>query len=387
MKELKMCIAETLKSEDHWGENVPVAWTRLESVLHKLREHFKIFNFANLLEHIQKVDVIQINTERDLITALKFFNDTGVILFKDEIKDIIILNVQWFVDAFKCIIMDEKHATLKDKDNLDHFDDFKNDYGLLFNSLLEDLWKDEGFLEHKVSLVKHMKHLDMLAELDQNTWYVPCMNKQKYTPEILQTSNVSSTLCFLFDFLPIVIFHRLVVACINKKNMKLWEMNEKECIYHTVAVLNYEKTHRVLIGISENKKRRSLQYAYTIEIQVVTTKSRQLNKLLCTKIKEIVCQILTELLSSPSSQSPSCEKSFKVGYRCTIKPYRYKSEGSIVLENDMKPERDCTSCASVHTIEAKSILDFWNVRLNVLIISIHFSLTLTYNVSFLNSNT
>lgn len=231
MKERKMCIAETLKSEDHWGENVPVAWTRLESVLHKLREHFKIFNFANVLEHIQKVDVIQINTERELITALKFFNDTGVILFKDEIKDIIILNVQWFVDAFKCIIMDEKHATLKDKDNLDHFDDL-NDYGLLFNSLLEDLWKDDGFLDHKVSLVKHMKHLDMLAELDRNTWYGPCMNKQKYTPEILQTSNVSSTLCFLFDFLPIIIFHRLVVACINKKNMKLWEMNEKVYIPH-----------------------------------------------------------------------------------------------------------------------------------------------------------
>lgn len=330
MEELKMCIAETLKSQDHWGKNVPVAWNRLESVLHKLRERFKIFNFANLLEHIQKAEIIQINTERELITALKFFNDTGVILFKDEIKDIIILNVQWFVDAFKCIIMDEKHATLKDKNNLAHFDDL-NDYGLLFNSLLEDLWKDEGFLEHKVSLVKHMKHLDMLAELDRNTWYVPCMNKQKYTPEILQTSNVSSTLCFLFDFLPIVIFHRLVVACINKENMKLWERNEKECIYHTVAVLNYEKTHRVLIGISENKKGRRLQYAYTIEIQVVTTKSRQLNKLLCTKIKEIVCQILTELLTSPSSQSPSCEKSYKVGYRCTIKPYRYKSEGSIVL--------------------------------------------------------
>lgn len=199
MKELKMCIAETLKSQDHWGENVPVAWTRLESVLNKLRECFKIFNFANLLEHIQKAEIIQINTERELITALKFFNDTGVILFKDEIKDIIILNVQWFVDAFKCIIMDEKHATLKDKDNLDHFDDL-NDYGLLFNSLLEDLWKDEGFLEHKVSLVKHMKHLDMLAELDQNTWYVPCMNKQKYTPEILQPQmfHLRSAFCLIF---------------------------------------------------------------------------------------------------------------------------------------------------------------------------------------------
>lgn len=142
MKGLKMCIAETLKSQDHWGENVPIAWTRLESVLRSLRKEFKILNFANLSEHIQKVDAVQIYTEEDLITALRFFQETGVILFRNKL---IILDVQWFVDAFKCIIMDEKHAKARKKTNYKHFD-LLNDHGLLLNGLLDVLWENEGFL-------------------------------------------------------------------------------------------------------------------------------------------------------------------------------------------------------------------------------------------------
>lgn len=61
--------------------------------------------------------------------------------------------------------MDEKYVILKDKNNLVYFDDL-NDYGLLFNLLFDDLWKDEGFFEYKVSFVKYMKYLDMLVELD-----------------------------------------------------------------------------------------------------------------------------------------------------------------------------------------------------------------------------
>lgn len=363
MKELKMCIAKTLKSQDHWGKNVPVAWTKLESVLRKLRERIKIFNFANLLEHIQKKDDVQINTDSELLTALNFFHDTGVILFRDEIKEIIIIDVQWFVDAFKCIIMDEKHATLMDQHNLNHFDDLNN-YGLLFNSLLEDLWKNEGFFEHKVSLVKHMKHLDMLAELDRNTWYVPCMNKQKYTPDILENSNVSSTLCFLFEFLPIVIFHRLIVACINKRNMTLWKKKKKNCIYHTVAVLQYEKMkHRVLIGIRDNKGNEIEQYPYSIEIQAITTNPREPDKLLCTEIKENICQILSDIMST----FPSCESPYQVGYRCIIKPFNDQSDGSIVLERNMHTELECSNCAPVHTVDVKSILDFWKVCMKFLV--------------------
>lgn len=360
MKGLKMCIAETLKSQDHWGENVPIAWTRLESVLRSLRKEFKILNFANLSEHIQKVDAVQIYTEEDLITALRFFHETGVILFRNKL---IILDVQWFVDAFKCIIMDEKHAKARKKTNYKHFD-LLNDHGLLLNGLLDVLWENEGFLQYKTSLVDHMKHLDMIAELNLNTWYVPCMNKQKYTPEILENCNVSSTLCFLFEFLPIVIFHRLVVACINKRNMALWKKKEKECIYHTVAVLQYGKSnHRVLIGIREEKGKEIEQYPYSIEIQAITTSPRQINKFLCTEIEESICQNLSDIIGTfPASENP-----YQIGYRCIIKRYNDRSEGCIVLEYKMQTELDCCNCAPVHTVDVKSILSFWKVCMQFLV--------------------
>lgn len=204
----------------------------------------------------------------------------------------------------------------------------------------------------------------MIAELNLNTWYVPCMNKQKYTPEILENCNVSSTLCFLFEFLPIVIFHRLVVACINKRNMALWKKKEKECIYHTVAVLQYGKSnHRVLIGIREEKGKEIEQYPYSIEIQAITTSPRQINKFLCTEIEESICQNLSDIIGTfPSSENP-----YQIGYRCIIKRYNDRSEGCIVLENKMQTELDCCNCAPVHTVDVKSILSFWKVCMQFLV--------------------
>lgn len=45
ISELKKCIASTLTSLDHWGENVPLAWNKLEYVLGTLSKSFNIYSF------------------------------------------------------------------------------------------------------------------------------------------------------------------------------------------------------------------------------------------------------------------------------------------------------------------------------------------------------
>lgn len=88
IENIKMCIASTWKSQDQWGENVPIAWAKLESVLKKMREGKKICLILDLLKDIQKADRTLLKNREELITALKFFNDTGVILFREEVKKI-----------------------------------------------------------------------------------------------------------------------------------------------------------------------------------------------------------------------------------------------------------------------------------------------------------
>lgn len=359
IKNLKMCIASTLKFQDQWGENVPIAWAKLESFLRKMRERKKICFILDLLKDIQKADDQLLKNREELVIALKFFNDVGVILFQMEVENVVILDVQWFVDAFKCIILDEHHKGVKDKYNLTQFDDLTNS-GLLYSKLLESLWGEGNFLQHKKSLVYYMKHLDMLAEVSPEWWYVPCMNKQKYTDSIMENCTVSSTLCFVFEFLPFVIFHRLIVACINKLEMALWQSQRKNCIYHNATILCCKNTtHRVLIGIHDIKGRKSEEYHYSIEIQAIVTNSdsRTLDSQICSKIKQNIYQILHDLTRSSTMK----EELFQIGYRCTITPYSNHPKDHIILEKDLYSEVDCAQCAPVHAVEVTSIIGFWKV--------------------------
>lgn len=361
MKDLKKCIASTLKGQNHWGEDVPVAWTKLESVLRKIRETVKIYPFSNLFETVTKLKDLQINNEEELITALNFFHDTGVILFQKEKENIVILDVQWFVDAFKCIIIDERHYENKDVDNCTDFD-FLKSHGLLTGKLLDALWRDKDFQQYKEGLINHMVDLNMLANLNSEEWYVPCMNKQKYTQSILNNCNVSSTLCFVFEFLPFVIFHRLVVTCINNMNMTLWQHGGQNCIFHTVVVLKCKnKTQQVLIGIRDTQITGKEPYPYSIEIQVIVTQPRLIDNddNSCSEIRENIYDILENLTRTfPSDKDPFLE-----GYRCVINRYNNLPEGHIILKKDISEDYDydCTKCVPAHVVEVDSILSFWKV--------------------------
>ena len=357
VNDFKQCLVSTVKKQSHWGEKVPISWTKLESVLKTLKEGSKVFLFSNLLKIVLKTNDLEINSEEDLINALTFFNEIGVILFRTDIKYMIILDVQWFVDAFKCIILDEVHLT--EKDHLEDFDDL-NESGLLSNILLKKMWQnDNNFYQYKKSLLNHMKQLDMLAELSEEKWYVPCMNKQKFDSTILDNCNVSSRICFLFEFLPFIIYHRLVAACINKMEMKAWKRSERMCIFHTVTILTCEdNTHRVLIAICDNTERPHRDFPYSIEIQINVTKPREIDTRFTSKLIKDISDKLTVLTRGISSS----EFYAQVGYRCRLETFGKNVESHIITEEEMSAsEYDCPKCSQPHIVDVGSIRRFWEV--------------------------
>nr|XP_022308521.1 uncharacterized protein LOC111114492 isoform X2 [Crassostrea virginica] len=353
----KECLAATVKSQSHWGESVPISWTKLEAVLKKLKESSNVISFSNLLKYFSETNDRKRNKEEYLLNALMFFNDTGVILFRPEIKDIIILDVQWLVDAFKRIIFDKEHMeAIENTSDIAKLQEL-NEHGLLSSEALNVLWRKSNFYKHRDILLDHMKQLDMLAELPEEMWYVPCMNKQQFDSTILDNCNVSSRLCFLFEFLPFVIYHRLVVACINKMEMKPRLNTKSKCFFHKETILNYnDDTHRVLIALCDNKESLHRDFPYSIEIQINVTKPREIDTRITSIIKELVCQNLNVLTQGHSS----CEIYSQIGYRCRLEQFGKDIQSHIIKDEEMlASEYDCPKCNQSHIVDVQSIRRFW----------------------------
>lgn len=250
LKDLKECIAKIVNSFKHSKESIQPVWAIFEQYLLKVKEHKKIISRAALLkfnERVLKEDRIH---DDDITKLLKFLNKAGTVLFFEEerLKDTVILDFQWLVDAFKCII--NYHV------DLDKPTDNKREYfqwtGELEDEELNAIWKkcpNEGkdYFKNKTQIIAYMEQLGLLAKChskrpysNETPWYlVPSMNKKKFDETILKNFFKSSILCFQFneEQLPMHVFYGVVFQCFKIPGWSiLTDEKEKQiCIYEKVA--------------------------------------------------------------------------------------------------------------------------------------------------------
>lgn len=209
LKDLKKCIAKIVNSFKHSEERIQPVWAIFEQYLLKVKKHKKIISRAELLkfnERVLKEDRIH---DDDITNLLKFLNKAGTVLFFEEerLKDTVILDFQWLVDAFKCII--NYHVDLdKPTDNKrEHF----QWTGELEDEELNAIWKkcpNEGkdYFKNKTQIIAYMEQLGLLAKChskrpysNETPWYlVLSMNKKKFDETILKNFSKSSILCFQY---------------------------------------------------------------------------------------------------------------------------------------------------------------------------------------------
>jgi len=137
------------------------------------------------------------------------------------------LNPQWIVDAFRCLIKAPKFEDFK----CNNLDTLWNMYKLnaeLTRPLVDGLWKDEQFAAHKTTLLVLMEKMGLVARpirlntrgKEQLEYYiVPTLLKVSecdWLVRILAKDNTvqSRTLCFVYNFIPFTIFHKLMAMCI-----------------------------------------------------------------------------------------------------------------------------------------------------------------------------
>ncbi|XP_061186832.1 uncharacterized protein LOC133194953 [Saccostrea echinata] len=295
--EIKDCIKKIAKEHLNWKRLVPNIWSLFERTFIEKRKEQKIIN----IEDVEKMqDSFPTNTRLDrknIIFMLSFFHEIGLILYFDTdiLRDSVFLDVNFLIDAFKCIIT--VRSSFNKAITRNFFSQWKlfQENGELSHRLLDEIWKQKQsvtFLEHKHELLSYMKELCFITEVtkvneesngETSILAVPCMNSVPYSPEILNNYEKSSILCFQLPVPALHVFQRLTTHCANK----LWPItieNKKGCIYQNVAI--FEHRHRfIAIGCSNN----------TIQIQIFRRSSVTAEIKVNIEVKEAITSSLKDI--------------------------------------------------------------------------------------------
>ncbi|XP_061193746.1 uncharacterized protein LOC133201976 [Saccostrea echinata] len=351
IENIKLSVVNVVQKLDHWGEKLPHSWALFENFFQE-KKTLKMINKETLLAFNEVLpQELKLETDEDINTMVQFFHDIREILYFDQesLRGIIILDVQWFADAFKNVITDKNHAA-KDLFKLASQWNKFNETGELSDTLLSAIWEmnNNGFLEHKDDIMRYMEKLGLLAKMNDKKWYVPCMNKKSFPVHSFSSYPASSILCYVFDVLPAGIFQRLVASCVQfpwsivKVNK---DGEEQPCIYQTAAVFLFMK-HCVLLGMTQSE----------IQLQVYVIEG-EVEKPTCLKIREKIEDELHILSSTFQSNLK-----FQIGFKCRHTGFCDNEKSHVIKESELTEQTLlCPFCPveKKHIIDTTEIIKYW----------------------------
>ncbi|XP_061195175.1 probable serine/threonine-protein kinase pats1 [Saccostrea echinata] len=313
---VKKCIVETVQKLPHWGEEVPLKWFELEKSLNQKKADGEKVLKRQLLKETAKTFSID---EDDLSDALRFLHEIGKIIYfsVDKLKDTIIIDVQWFVDAFKYIITDEKHFARKDNKNM------LVNTGQISGQYMEEVWRSikdnhdvtyfdtnvngendkhhdfawQSYIKHKTDILQYMDKLGLMTRIEtqldlddeEEMYYIPSMNRTDFPDdrkEALNRKQKSSMMVYFFkSYLPHFFFFRLVVNCVKK-----WKVCEEESFFKNAAFYKAEDAgHYFVIAVSKT----------SIQLQLFTRdETVKLSEECVKKVRRTVEEFIKEIIET-----------------------------------------------------------------------------------------
>ncbi|XP_062608122.1 probable serine/threonine-protein kinase roco5 [Saccostrea cucullata] len=220
LTELERCIVEVAKTRKQWGEEVPKDWAKFEEFI--LEE--KTTKIQSLLKLKKSFDKLLPLTKQEFADLLHFYHDIGLIIYysfrdndiHDYIEpysesDVVVVDIQWFVNSFKYVVTDleQENVTevwnkatktdVSDEDQnmfeaastievfdaaatIDEFNTFK-DTGEISGRFLKAIWENTGntkAVEYKDDMIKYMERLGIMAiEEKSDVYFIPSMNRMR----------------------------------------------------------------------------------------------------------------------------------------------------------------------------------------------------------------
>ncbi|XP_061193328.1 uncharacterized protein LOC133201541 [Saccostrea echinata] len=371
INDLEECIVQ-IAAEEKWSEKIPCEWIFSDTI--QKEKHRRVMNLDEIKNrfrhHGDENLVLELASD-----MLRYYHDAGKVLHFDEdyLRKFVIIDVQWFVNAFKFIMTDRIHVKGIVASNQDWEDFYKT--GNLNDSLLSDIWKleDERLLRtetssknakfdkdprfllfHKEQLLLYMQRLGLISS-EGKTHYIPSMNKKDFgetQKEIIKRSNSkSSVLVYLFDFLPYFFFYRLVVALMQIENWTVLTSNNISCLYKDAALFNH-KNHNIAIAVTTS----------TIQLQIFQSGSQM------TMLPEVTLSIRKRVESILQSVTKSFHKclAYEVGFICDEEEnqilgkevaHNFVEESKVGSGSQMPCPRH--QMEGFHTINPDYLLTYW----------------------------
>lgn len=301
--EIQQTVVELASQQFYWNELMPARWIELERALDLLKEeeHLELIEYKRVEEADSRI-TYPINDEEKLRTFLQTQHALGNILYfeTDELKETVILNPSWAIEAFKTFI---NHVKDRFPTNTEQWQNFE-----LFAMLTPDLV--EEFISKAASNVKpykkevlgYMEQLRIIAKpvyLEQSTGesittvvpisvakdfhIVPCLLRSAPTWETIKPlicekeeglTKRTPVLCLQFKdgFMPPAVFHRLQAFCI-----RTWPIDKRDeelflyrgfgvfLVTGIVRLMIWYKDHRIYLRISVTSRDDLSVYSEFIE--------------------------------------------------------------------------------------------------------------------------
>lgn len=389
LKHLKEKIHEVASKQKYWGEAIPARWIALENILmQRKKQDNKIISFDDVVDY-DKCSDMPIRDEKELQLFLQFEHDLGnIIFFKDEnLRQFVILQPQWLVDAFRCIITAKEFCTMNIQMRRE-WDEFYKE-GILRQSLIDYVWQLEAnhqFYENKTHLLGLMEKIDIIAKpvkissdhSDHVQFYLsPCLLRKSFPEEDLllltKEATHSPTLCYVFTdkFVPPAVFHRLLAACIGK--WQIIQRREKLMIFCGCGMFSTkDQCGRFLI--KQNDHVIQLQAHYFGD-------SSNLETGICVEIREFITSRLNTIIEHFHQNMP-----YSVCIKCdnaSSDPFDGLIEVNELLQSQRVPCDNHNGHAS-HVVMSTELLKTWFA--DVLVSSLSYYLGVITNLYFLDFN-
>lgn len=301
LTDIKKCIAKLVRDSTSFEERIRPVWAIFEHILQR-RKIKRIISRKMLTEINNRLNEELRIDKAEIQKMLCFLHRVGTLLYFDEkgLNETVVLDIQWFVDAFKTII--NFPVDINDLDNsLQRF----GSTGVLDDEEINKIWKSrakEGYFVHKKEILAYMERLGLLVIIFENgaLYYIPSMNKRKFVNnDIHKGCSKSSILCFLFDEngqLPVFLFYGIVLKCMKiPKWSVLPEKNDQMCLYENLACFLFNH-HTVVVCLCK----------YKIQVQVLDPTSNSIDVNLLREIQQTVEEKIQEYKGY----------TYEIGYEC-----------------------------------------------------------------------
>lgn len=127
IEKIKETIMNVSKNLEHWGKEMLISWAVMERHIKEAKKSHKLLFVEDLWKLNETTGPgFQIKEKSVLNEILKFLHGEILYLPKSGRRGFVVLDIQWFVDAFKYIITDLRHANSYLEEDIKSHEDYKS---------------------------------------------------------------------------------------------------------------------------------------------------------------------------------------------------------------------------------------------------------------------